>query len=71
MIKLIHFIHNKVNVSLNIPEISLEEALHKYYKQYEPKSTQIKNDILKREKYLYVGFITVLIMSSVYIYKKC
>ena len=71
MIKWIHFIHNKVNVSLNIPEISLEEALHKYYKQYEPKSTQIKNDILKREKYLYVGFITVLIMSSVYIYKKC
>ena len=50
--------------------MSLEDALHAYYKQYEPKETQIKNELLKREKYLYAGFITLLIMSSFYIYKK-
>ena len=70
MIKWVHFIHNKVNVDLKIPEMSLEDALHAYYKQYEPKETQIKNELLKREKYLYAGFITLLIMSSFYIYKK-
>ena len=69
MIKWVHFIHNKVNVSLNIPEISLEDALHKYYKQYEPKETQLKNDIIKNNKYLYLGFITILIMFSFYVYK--
>ena len=70
MIKWIHFIHNKVNASLNIPEKSLEEALHEYYKQYEPKETQIKNDLIKREKYLYLGFITLLLMLAFYAHKK-
>ena len=70
MIKWFHFIHNKVNVSLNIPEKSLEEALHEYYKLYEPIETQIQNDLIKREKYFYIGFITLLLMLAFYAHKK-
>ena len=42
LIKWIHFIHNKVNLSIGIPEKSLEETLHSYYKLYEPPEITIK-----------------------------
>ena len=70
MIKWFHFIHNKVNISLNIPEKSMQESLHDYYKNYEPIETKIKNDIVKREHYIFFSLLTILIMLSVSMYKK-
>jgi len=70
MIKWFHFIHNKVNISLNIPEKSMRESLHDYYKNYEPIETKIKNDIVKREHYIFFSLLTILIMLSVTMYKK-
>ena len=70
MIKWFHFIHNKVNISLNIPEQSMQESLHDNYKNYEPIETKIKNDIVKREHYIFFSLLTILIMLSVTMYKK-
>ena len=70
MIKWFHFIHNKVNISLNIPEKSMQESLHNYYKNYESIEITIKNDIVKREHYIFFSLLTILIMLSVTMYKK-
>jgi len=69
-IKWIYFIHNKINVSLGIPEKSLEESLHKYYNLYKSPEINIKENIMKREKYTYVGIFLSLIIMSTIIYKK-
>lgn len=70
LIKWVHYIHNKVNLSLDIPEKSLHDALHEYYKLYEPKEITIKNNIMKREKYIYISLIIFLIFLSIKLYKK-
>ena len=69
-IKWMYYINNQVNISLDIQEKSLEEALHDYYKLYEPKEVHIKNKIKEREKYLYIALITLLIIVSITLYRK-
>ena len=32
-----HFIFNKINITLNEPEITFYESLEKYYEEYKPK----------------------------------
>ena len=70
LIKWMHFIHNQVNLSLNIPEKTLQETLHEYYKLYEPKEETAKNYLLQREKYIYFASIITLIILSISLYKK-
>lgn len=70
LVKWIHFIHNKVNESLGTPEKSLEESLHSYYKLYEPPEIKVKNYMIQREKYIYIGIITSLILLCIIISKK-
>ena len=70
LIKWMHFIHNKVNLSLEIPEKSLQDSLHEYYKLYELKEITIQNNIMKREKYIYISLIVSLIFLSITLYKK-
>jgi hypothetical protein len=69
-IKWVYFIHNKINLSLGIPEQSLEESLHKYYDLYKSEEITIKENFMKREKYIYIGTIVSLIILSIIIYKK-
>jgi hypothetical protein len=69
-IKWVYFIHNQINLSLGIPEKSLEETLHNYYKLYEPKEFTEKKELIKRQKYIYMGLITALICICIFVYKK-
>lgn len=69
-IKWIHFIHNKINLSLDIPEKSLEESLHEYYKLYETKEIIENKILISREKILYLSIIFILITISILNYKK-
>ena len=69
-IKWMYFIHNQVNLSLDIPEKSLQETLKEYYKLYEPIEVKIKDDLFRKEKYIYLGLITFLIIISIVCYKK-
>ena len=45
----IHFIHNRVNVTLGKPEISFEDALVKYYDNYKIEK-QVENNFVKYKK---------------------
>jgi hypothetical protein len=69
-IKWMYFIHNQLNLSLGIPEKTLQESLQEYYKLYEPKEVQLKNKFMQREKYVYIGLIASLIIASVTLYRK-
>lgn len=69
-IKWVHFIHNKINISLNIPEKSYDESLNDYYEYYKPKEVIMKNNMIKKEKYVYCSLIILLIISAFFLYKK-
>ena len=69
-IKWMYYIHNRVNISLGIPEKTLEETLQEYYKQYEPQEVRLKNKLIKREKYVYTTLVVALVIVSVALYRK-
>ena len=69
-IKWMHYIHNKINISLDIPEKSLTETLHSYYELYKPKEIIIKENVMKKEKYIYILLITILVILAITVYQK-
>ena len=69
-IKWMHFIHNKINLTLGIPEKTLQETLRSYYELYKLPEVSIKENIIKKEKYLYILVIVLLLFISILIYKK-
>lgn len=69
-IKWMHFIHNKYNSLLGKEELSMTEAMDKYYHHYKPKNLLVRENMKKREKILFVLIIALLISFIVYIYKK-
>ncbi len=67
-IKWVHFIHNKINVFLGKDEISMLDALNAYNANYIPKDIKLKDEIKKKEKYLFTGIICILVIGIYYIY---
>ena len=69
-VKWMHFIHNKINVLLNKPEITMEEAMVQYYEHYKPKAVKDKETRKRRDKYIFAGLIVFIILLSVLLYRK-
>ena len=69
-IKWMYFIHNKINISLDIPERTLEETLTEYHNLYKPKEINIMESLIKKKKYIYIFFLVSLFLFSIYLYKK-
>ena len=69
-VKWMHFIHNKINETLNKPEITMEDAMVKYYEHYKPKIVKDNEEKRRREKYVFLGIIAICIIISIYFYKK-
>ena len=59
-VRWMHFIHNKINVSLNKKELSMPEALDQYRNKYKPKPVYLVEQINLRKHYLYAIFIVIL-----------
>jgi hypothetical protein len=70
LVKWMHFIHNKINISLNLPEKTMEEAMVSYYEHYKPKAVKDKEQRKKREKYVFAGIVGVIILLTLYLYRK-
>lgn len=68
--KWMHFIHNKINISLNVPEITMEDAMVKYYEHYKPKAIKDKEQRKRREKYVFGVMLGIIVVLVVYLYKK-
>jgi hypothetical protein len=69
-IKWMHFIHNKVNQHLGYPELTMIEAMDKYYHNYKPKDVLMREKMKNKEKIFFVVIIVVLITFISYIYNK-
>ena len=69
-IKWVHFIHNKINVALEKPELSMDEAMIKYYELYKPKAVKEAEERKRREKYAFAVIVTVILILGGYLYAK-
>ena len=69
-IKWIHFIHNKININLNLPEITLDESLKNYYELYRDEKILLNREIISKKKLLYLSILISLFTLSIFIYKK-
>jgi len=68
--KWMHFIHNKINVSLELPEMTMDEAMIAYYEHYKPKKVKNEEQRRRREKYVFLGIILIIIILLVFLYNK-
>jgi len=69
-IKWMHFIHNKINVSLDMPEMTMDEAMIAYYEHYKPKEVKNEEQRRRREKYVFLGIVLLIIIAVTYLYNK-
>ena len=69
-IKWVHFIHNKINVALEKPELTMDEAMIKYYELYKPKAVKEAEERKRREKYAFLVIVTVVLILGGYLYSK-
>ena len=61
-VKWIHFIHNKVNVRIGKPEISLPKALELYRNQYKPKPVYLAEKLNLKKHYIILVLIFLLLL---------
>lgn len=66
----IHFIHNRINIITNKPEITLKEAYQNYYDNYKPKIQKNFESIMIKKKYIYSALFFSLISFSIFLYNE-
>lgn len=69
-IRWMHFIHNKINVSLDLPEKTLEETMTEYYEHYKPKAVKDAEERKRREKIVFIIGIIIILIAAAYLYNK-
>lgn len=69
-IKWMNFIHNKINLANNVPEVSLEEAMLQYYEHYKPKQVKNKEQLVRREKIAFICLLLFIVLMLIYLYNK-
>lgn len=68
--KWVHFIHNKINVALDIPEVTMEEALSSYYDNYKPRVVKSTEEYNRREKIAFIVGLVLIIIAIYFFYDK-
>ena len=63
----VHFIHNRVNITLGKEEISLKKALEEYYIHYESNKV-IQKNTMKITKYILAWMILCFVIILVFYY---
>jgi hypothetical protein len=69
-VKWMHFIHNKYNVALEKPELSMDEAIIQYYELYKPKAVKEEEERKRREKIAFAIIISVVSVLGMGLYMK-
>ena len=70
LVRWVHFIHNKINEKLELPQISLNDFFVKYYDQYKSKDKKLMEYYKTRDKLIYVGIILSIVGTIYYLYDK-
>ncbi len=68
--KWVHFIFNKINVQQNKPAEEFYDSLEKYYNAYKPRDVVNYQMILTKKKYIQLGIVSCILISSIYFYNK-
>jgi hypothetical protein len=68
--KWMHFIHNKINNSLGLDEVTMDESLSSYYELYRPKAVKDEEQRKRREKIAFMAFVGCIGLSGLYLYNK-
>jgi len=68
--KWMHFIHNKINEKLSLPQLTFSESIDKYYHHYKPKHLLQKERLKQKDKFIFFISIFLLIGFIIFIYKK-
>lgn len=69
-IKWVNFMHNKINILLGKPIVSIEDGIAQYYELYKPKEFQNIEERKKRHQIIF-GSITALgLVTAYYLYYK-
>jgi|TARA_B110000879_G_C11182201_1_gene519050 hypothetical protein len=66
-VRWIHFIHNKINIMLEKPELSMPESLAQYRSAYKSKPVFIIEKMNTRKHYIFAFFICIL-LYLIYLY---
>jgi len=68
--KWMHFIHNKINVSIGESELSMEESMAQYYEHYKPKAVKDTEQRKQREKLIFLFILVFLLIITCILYNK-
>jgi hypothetical protein len=69
-VRWMHFIHNKINIALEKPELSLNDFFVQYYDQYKPKEDKYTEYYKIQGKLLYLFTIIGIGVTIYYLYDK-
>lgn len=69
-VRWVHFIHNKINVKIEKPEISLNDFFVKYYNEYKSKDEKLKQYYKIKSKLIYFVIICTITGTIYYLYDK-
>jgi hypothetical protein len=65
-----HFIHNKINVKLEKPKITLQEFYSQYYNHYKPVTQQDVEYMKRKQQAIYAVILVGLSAGIYYLYDK-
>ena len=68
--KWMHFVHNKMNKTLGMSEISFTQSIDDYYCKYKPQKILKIQQLKKREKIIFLSITIILLCITYSIYKK-
>jgi hypothetical protein len=68
-VRWVHFIHNKVNVSIGHPEITYMESVDKYNAQYKSVPAIFLEKVNTRRYYIFMALILVCLFLIFYFYE--
>jgi hypothetical protein len=69
-VRWMHFIHNKINVALEKPQVSLNEFFVNYYNEYKPKEEKFTEYYKLQGKIIYLLIVLGLGGAIYYLYDK-
>ena len=69
-VRWMHFIHNKINVALEKPPISLNDFFVSYYNEYKPKEEKFTEYYKIQGKLIYLSIVIGLGAAIYYLYDK-
>lgn len=68
LMRWMHFIHNKINISLNKNTLTFDESMTKYYENYKSNEIKIKEIKFYQEKKMFLIILIIVLLISLYLY---